>query len=1490
MKKRFSMLLLVLIMVMCGLFSLTFLSAAAGETFQVTVKAAAGGKVSTDGTNWSDSVVVSIANGATLGDSVKYKPDEGYKLDGVIASTILKKVVASALNTAVIDNAGNLYTAGDNERGQLGRKLGSYIYEDSVLTKVDTSAKITDVAMGAKHLVVLDENGDVWTAGANPYGELGTDVNVGKSYGENATLTKVTVGDGSVKIKAVAAGQYHTILIDENGGVWTAGLNSSGQLGRSNNVGNSTQNAVFQKVDGLDAVKIVSAAGGAAHTILLDEDGNVWTAGTSNYNVLGRQTEGTPNKVTSNPTFEKVTDGISGVKITAIAAGSYHNVLLDENGNVWTVGSNLYGELGRKPLQSSSSVFEKADLQGAAAAKFIAAYGSATVVIDTDGYARTCGIHSGHLGRPVTESSPELLKATNGIDNIKMVAAAMGTYHTVLLDENGGIWSCGKNQCGQLCRTENFSKYTSVTTFAAATDGLIQTISFDEMKNLIITSDRMFTITSAAREKVQLEYDLNGGEWVDGFTPPSFAYTDEGLSLPDASKLKKPGYTFAGWETSSLPANPIKCSAKWTANIYTVTFDTNGGEMTTRTMTVTYGEELDQMPIPIRMGYVFDGWCDKKEGGRYYSDKNGNSITTYDKTEDCTLYAMWTEGSCMITLDANGGTLTGAATRKVKQNGPMVEPAAPTREGYTFIGWYKDAACTQIWNFPMDWVTHDMTLYAGWYINAYTITINPENGGETITITEYYGAPVTAPLLTKTGYLFAGWDQEFPTTMPAGNLTITALWTVCDHADSTAKPTCTDPATCTTCGGTIAALGHDFSKQEQDADRHWKKCSRCDATDDAMPHDWDSGVTTTPSTCMRAGEKIFTCTKCGATKIDPIPANGHNWEQAWRYDATHHWHECLNDNCDVKDHDSQKYGYAAHTGGEATCTAPAVCDLCHQPYGEENPGNHKGGTTEWTTKTATNHEKKWSCCGTVVVASEAHAWADGVCSECGYACLHDDTDQNHICDYCSKVISSHTGGTATCTEQAICDICHRKYGDVRGHSYGAPLYNWNGTHCTAERVCANDASHTESETVIAQVTVTQKRTCTSAELSTYTATFQNPAFSVQTKEQVRTAAPLGHNFAIWQHNATYHWNKCTRCNATSSNVRHSGGTATCTEQAVCKFCKTTYGALDLTHHTGTADWTKTATTHEQVWSCCGLVICKKGPHRWRDGICLDCANACSHTGGAATCHTKAICDICRSAYGAFDNTHHAGGTDVRDAKTQSCAENGYTGDTYCKGCKERLASGTIIQADGHKGGTATCTEAAICDVCHEKYGALDANHHFRLATVEEIPATAANTGTCAHWYCTACGKRFADADGKNEISLADTVLKKLAPSILEGANGKWTKGTGNDLSFRSDAAFSDFVEVLVDGNAIPADRYTKSEGSICVALKASYLATLTEGEHTLTIRSASGDATTTFTVDAAIVSPPENSAPVWVWILLAVLVLCIGTTVVVIVIRKKKAA
>ena len=176
----------------------------------------------------------------------------------------------------------------------------------------------------------------------------------------------------------------------------------------------------------------------------------------------------------------------------------------------------------------------------------------------------------------------------------------------------------------------------------------------------------------------------------------------------------------------------------------------------------------------------------------------------------------------------------------------------------------------------------------------------------------------------------------------------TEHWQVCtcgavfhkaEHSGGTA--TCTEKAKCAVCGAEYGdALGHDFTTSwTHDDNEHWKQCSRCDIKDDVSPHTWDNGTITTAPTCTKAGKKTYSCTKCDATKIEPIPATGHSWKSDWTSDATHHWYECDNKNCDVTDNAGKK-GYAEHSGGKATCTQNAVCEICKASYGSLDPNNH----------------------------------------------------------------------------------------------------------------------------------------------------------------------------------------------------------------------------------------------------------------------------------------------------------------------------------------------------------------------------------------------------------------------------------------------------------------------------------------------------------------------------------------------------------------------
>ena len=457
--------------------------------------------------------------------------------------------------------------------------------------------------------------------------------------------------------------------------------------------------------------------------------------------------------------------------------------------------------------------------------------------------------------------------------------------------------------------------------------------------------------------------------------------------------------------------------------------------------------------------------------------------------------------------------------------------------------------------------------------------------------------PTESPV--KTGYIFSGWTGFDYTKPMLENAKATAAWTVCDHSGNTTQLSCTDPVACSVCNGTIAALGHDFSASvwHHDGDTHWKKCSRCDARNEENPHVWNSGNMTVPSTCLTEGNRVFTCDECGATKNEPIQASGHSWDQAWQHNATHHWHECLNADCDVKNNDSAKDGYGAHTGGMAACTAEAICEYCHQSYGEKDPANHVGGTQEWTIRTAYVHEQKWSCCGAVIVASEDHEWSNGVCSECGYACLHDDTDKNHICDICEKIISNHEDAN----KDHVCDYCGRTISNHedadKDHicDYCEKIIS-NHEDADKNHICdycgKTNSNHEDADKDhicdFCEKIISNHEDADKDHICDYCGKTNSNHEDADENHICDYCGKI-----ISNHEDANKDHVCDLCGKVITN--HIGGTATCTERAVCEYCGKAYGELDPNNHTDLKHIPAKAATEDtegniEYWYCEG---CRK---------------------------------------------------------------------------------------------------------------------------------------------------------------------------------------------------------------------------------------------------------------------------------------------------------
>ena len=235
-----------------------------------------------------------------------------------------------------------------------------------------------------------------------------------------------------------------------------------------------------------------------------------------------------------------------------------------------------------------------------------------------------------------------------------------------------------------------------------------------------------------------------------------------GATLP--TDVTRTGYTFKGWyDNKALAGSPVTAIsntetgnkeywAKWEINQYTVTVKPENGEADI-TITQDYDTPIIAPADPTREGYQFNGW-----------DKE---IPSTMPAENVTVTAKWVVNQYTITFDTNGGSEITPITQNYGT--AITAPANPTREGYTFIGWDKAIPATM----PAE----NMTITANWKVNQYTITFDTAGGSEIAPITQDYDTAITAPANpTREGYTFIGWDKEIPATMPAENITLKAKW------------------------------------------------------------------------------------------------------------------------------------------------------------------------------------------------------------------------------------------------------------------------------------------------------------------------------------------------------------------------------------------------------------------------------------------------------------------------------------------------------------------------------------------------------------------------------------------------------------------------------------------------------------------------------------------------------------------------------------------
>lgn len=310
----------------------------------------------------------------------------------------------------------------------------------------------------------------------------------------------------------------------------------------------------------------------------------------------------------------------------------------------------------------------------------------------------------------------------------------------------------------------------------------------------VIESPDFNTLTYAKIDEYTVEkYRLTWSNG-DGGSYEQEVDCDTVITVPDNEffndTMRKTGYTITGWTNEegynvgdAMPAKDLTFTAQYTVNTYTITFNPNGGEVEPASMT-TVGGKLESLPAPTRSGYSFNGWFDAETGG--------NKITTdtvFDS--DTTVYAQWRRKSSggggtpsyAVKFEENGGTEV--ANKTVTRNSKLTAPTAPTKDGFTFEGWYTDKELTTAYDFDTK-VTKSFTLYAKWNEALNEDDSNPGTSGHYCPSLKFNDLDITQWYHLDTDYviekdIFRGTTEK--TFTPDGNITRAMMITVLYRAE-----------------------------------------------------------------------------------------------------------------------------------------------------------------------------------------------------------------------------------------------------------------------------------------------------------------------------------------------------------------------------------------------------------------------------------------------------------------------------------------------------------------------------------------------------------------------------------------------------------------------------------------------------------------------------------------------------------------------------------
>ena len=743
----------------------------------------------------------------------------------------------------------------------------------------------------------------------------------------------------------------------------------------------------------------------------------------------------------------------------------------------------------------------------------------------------------------------------------------------------------------------------------------------------------------------------------------------------------------------------------------TVTFDPNGGTLAEadKTKSLMTGEPYGTLPVPSYEGYDFAGWYTEQNGGTKIE-----SDTTVTVAGTQTLYAHWTEHEYTVTVVKIGmpewGSVTPMST-KAKAGETVTLTATPTT-GNQFLEWvFLNKPEGGGWVNPVLTFTmpaEDLTIQAKFTVKNYSIgyTTVGVAGGSAWYVR--WGDRVFDYLPKNPTYqdwVFTGWK--------CGDVTVTEDMTYGDLAGS----------------DTVSGI-HIDAQWHQHKFNMWMNNT--------------PGTLKSPADCTHNALHYWMCS-CDLIEYnddhlyeEPGTALGHLWSWTSNGNGTH-TRTCQRENCNATETDTC-------SGGEATCTAKAICEVCKSEYGTLKAHDFTAETAE------EQYLKSGSSCTEKAVYYKS-------CTVCGLS-------------------SKGTDGEATFES-----------GSVLGHDWGAWTQNSDGSSHT--RICKRDANHTETENCSGgEATCTAKAKC-----STCNAEYGG-------KNPNNHAGTLGG----WQSDENKHWKEYSCCRVNDEEGPHDWDNGKVTTQPACTnagektFTCNECGRkkteqIDATGHSWKQEWNSDETHHwhECVNGCDAKDAYAEHADADKNHVCDTCGKVLSECADDNKDHK---CDYCGKTLSVCADTDKDHKCDYCGKTLSECADPDK--DHKCDYCGKTLSECADDNKDhkcdycgktisNHTGGTADCCHKAVCEICGKAYGGLDPDNHTDLKHFPAQRATILREGNIEYWYCSGCGKYYKDAEATIEITQEDTVIPKVKRdnSGIPSHGGETGKTDKNDKTVQS---------------------------------------------------------------------------------------------------------